>query len=93
MRQHDPEHVQQDGCNGVKNNSCIEHFMLVGPDIRSSDSYIECYICVQLLQYVSLKFSFCGVFVYTGPGTWSVVRFGGRVLGCGDTPVQHRVVR
>ena len=52
------------------NNSCIEHFILVGPDIRSSDSYIECYICVQLLQYVSLKFSFCGVFV-------SVVRFGG----------------
>ena len=44
------------------NNSCIEHFLLVGPDIRSSDSYIECYICVQLLQYVSLKFSFCGVF-------------------------------
>ena len=25
-----------------------------------------------------LKCSFCEVFVYTGPGTWSVVGFGGR---------------
>ena len=52
---------------------------LVGPDVRSSDSYIECYICVQLLQYVSQNFFiFCVVFVYTGPGTWSVVSFRGR---------------
>ena len=61
------------------NNSCIEHFILCGPDIRSHDSYIGCYICVQLLQHcpapdslrlgLSLKhFCFRGVFVYTGPG-------------------------
>ena len=67
------------------NISCIERFILGGPDIRFRDSYIDCYICVQLLQHVSLKF--CGVFVYTGPGTWSVVSLGVGVLGCGDTPV------
>ena len=88
MRQHDPEHVQQDGCSGVMNNSCIERFILGGPDIRSRDSYIVCYICVQLLQHVSLTFSFCGVFVW-GSGcsavetprlmlVSSVVSFGGR---------------
>ena len=80
------------------NNSCIEHFILCGPDIRSRDSYIGCYICVQLLQHcpapdslrlwLSLKhFCFRGVFVYTGPGSWSVVSLGVGVLGCGDTPV------
>ena len=87
MRRHDPEHVQQGGCSGVMNIFCIERFILGGPDIRSRDSYIDCYICVQLLQHVSLTFSFCGVFVYTGPGTWSVVSLGVGVLGCGDTPV------
>ena len=28
LRQHGPEHVQHDGCDGVMNNSCIEHLIL-----------------------------------------------------------------
>ena len=66
------------------NNSCIEHFIsyfvtyLVGPDVRPSDSYIECYICVGLLQYASQKIFIFVIFVYTGLGAWSVVSFRGR---------------
>ena len=52
LRQHDPEHVQQDGCSGVMNNSCIERFILGGPDIRSRDSYI---VVIYVYSYFSMS--------------------------------------
>ena len=42
-------------------------------------------------QYVSIIFIFGG-FVYRGLGARLVADFGGRVLGCGDTPVSDILV-
>ena len=41
-----------------------------------------------LVQYVACIL-LVGGFVYTGLGARLVASFGGRVLGCGDTPVWY----
>ena len=46
------KHVQQDGCSGVMNNSCIERFILGGPDIRSRDVYI---VVIYVYSYFSMS--------------------------------------